>query len=625
MDARLLSYYNRELRFMREMGAEFAEEFPKIAGRLGLDGFDCSDPYVERLLEGFAFMAARVQLKVDAQYPNFTQHLLEIVYPNYAAPTPAMGITQLIPDPTEGDLSSGFLVERGSALKSKLAKDQKTHCEFRTSQDVTLWPIEISSVDYFATRGAVQTLNIPERPGTRAGIRLRIRTQGEVELADLALDELTLYLRGSEELPGRLYEQLVGNCLGFVVRSASSPGDETRFNPADDLVQKGFNEEDALLPADSREFHGYRLLHEYFAFHKRFLFVGLRNLKETVRRCPGREFEIIILLNRSDDSLDRLLDPENFALHCTPAVNLFERRADRIHIDKKTPEYHLVPDRTRPMDYEVYSVKSVAGFGKSGDKERDFVPFYSMKDRGYHARDNAYFSVQRRPRLLSERQKRYGSRTSYLGSEVYIGLVDENEAPFSSELRQLAITTMCTNRDLPMLMPLGEGASDFDLQSGAPVSAVKCLDGPSRPTVVTTDGSSPWRLISHLSLNYLSLLDTDSVERGAAMREMLGLYANLTDPARRKQIEGLVSCSGKPVVRRMPVPGPISFGRGLQIDVTLEDSAFEGIGVFLIGAVLEQFFAKYTSINSFTETMINSTERGEVMTWPARTGARNVL
>jgi len=233
--------------------------------------------------------------------------------------------------------------------------------------------------------------------------------------------------------------------------------------------------------------------------------------------------------------------------------------------------------------------------------------------------------VSRRARLLSERQKRYGNRSSYLGSEVYIGLVDESQAPFSSGLRQLAITTLCTNRDLPLYLPVGTGETDFDLQSGAPVSSIRCLSGPSKPTMMSTRGSTPWQLISLLSLNYLSLLDSSSNEDGAALREMLSLFANLSDPARRKQIEGVMNCQGESVVRRIPVPGPLSFGRGTRISVTLDDTAFEGVGVFMLGAVLDQFFAKYASINSFTETMISSSERGEVMTWPVRTGLRQVV
>ena len=625
MDARLLDYYNRELRFMREMGAEFAEEFPKIAGRLGIDGFDCTDPYVERLLEGFAFMAARIQLKVDAEFPDFTQHLLNVVYPNYAAPTPSMVIAQFTPDPAEGDLTSGFEIERGAMLKGRLGKDQKTRCEFSTAHALTLWPIEVAEASYFSTRGAVASLGITADRSVKAGLRLRLRTVGEVAFSDLPMDDLVVHIRGSEDLPGQIYEQLVGQCAGLVLQSPDSVGDALQSLPGSAITPVGLDDSDALLPVTSRDFSGYRLLLEYFAFAKRFMFVRIGGLRAAVARCHGSEFEIIVLLDRSNPSLDRMITAEQFALHCTPAVNLFSRRADRIQIDESAPEYHVVPDRTRPMDYEVHSVESVAGYGKSGEKERDFVPFYSFKDRGYRSGGNAYFSQHRRPRRLSERQKRYGNRTSYLGSEVYLNLVDEMAAPFRSDLRQLAVTTLCTNRDLPMLMPVGGGGSDFELTAGAPVSSIQCLEGPTRPVSVAIDGSAPWRLISHLSLNYLSLLDDSDMESGAPLREILGLYAHLVDPASRTQIEGVLSCKGAGVVQRMPVPGPISFGRGLEITVNVDESAFEGNGPFLLGTVLEQFFARYASINSFTQTVMTSTERGLIHAWPARTGARHVL
>jgi len=348
MDPQLLEYYNRELRFMREMGAEFATEFPKIAGRLGLEGFDCADPYVERLLEGFAFMAARVQLKVDAEFPTFTQHLLEIVQPNFTAPTPAMVIAQFEPNPAEGDLSSGFVIERGSSLRGKLAKDYKTRCEFTTCHDVNLWPIEVSEVEYFATRGAVRTLELDSVPGTKAAIKIRLKTLGEIDFSDLSLDQLTIHLRGSEDMPGRLYEQIIGNGLGFAVRSVAANDVWLERHEKQHIEQVGFDDDEAILPADVREFRGYRLLHEYFVFPERFLFVNFTHLQSAISKCHQREIEIIVFLDRSDTSLERIIDKSHFALHCAPAVNLFERRADRIHIDHKTYEYHVVPDRTRP-------------------------------------------------------------------------------------------------------------------------------------------------------------------------------------------------------------------------------------------------------------------------------------
>jgi len=167
MDPQLLKYYNSELRHLREMGGEFADEFPKIAARLGMDGFDCADPYVERLLEGFAFLAARVQLKVDAEFPRFTQHLLDMVYPNYLEPMPSMAVVQFQPDLTEGSLSEGFCIDKDSALRSQTGKDQQTPCEYRTAHPVYLWPLQISEAEYLANIGAVANFGVPSLTGLK--------------------------------------------------------------------------------------------------------------------------------------------------------------------------------------------------------------------------------------------------------------------------------------------------------------------------------------------------------------------------------------------------------------------------------------------------------------------------
>jgi type VI secretion system protein ImpG len=176
-------------------------------------------------------------------------------------------------------------------------------------------------------------------------------------------------------------------------------------------------------------------------------------------------------------------------------------------------------------------------------------------------------------------------------------------------------------------MPLGLATGDFQLTQGGPVVKVRCLAGPSRPKPPLAYGSGDlsWRAISHLTLNYLSLVDNDDKQGAGALRDLLALYGEAGDATTRKQIEGLRQVSAKPITRRVPLGGPISFARGLEITTTLDESAFEGSGVFLLGAVLEQFFAQFASINSFTETLVKSVERGEVMRWPARIGRRHRL
>jgi len=264
--------------------------------------------------------------------------------------------------------------------------------------------------------------------------------------------------------------------------------------------------------------------------------------------------------------------------------------------------------------------------GISADhEEQEFLPFYASYDRLSQRSQRAFYTVHRLPRLLSDRQRRVGPRSSYIGSETYLALVDADETPYSGDLRQLAVVTLCTNRDLPLQMPIGRGDTDFTLASGAPVSAVRCLAGPTKPRPSHAHGDTAWRLISHLNLNYLSIADTDARQGAVALRELLALYGDLAESSVRKQIDGVCSVRAAPITRRAPISGPIAFARGLEVTVSLDEAAFEGVGIFLLGAVLEQFFAKYVSINSFTETVVKSTERGEIIRWPARIGRRQTL
>lgn len=627
MNPHLLRYYNRELQHVREMGGEFAREYPKIAGRLGLEGFECADPYVERLLEGFAFLAARVQLKLDAQHPVFTQHLLEMIYPHYLAPIPSMAVVQLQPDLKESGLLTGHTVARHTALHSQTAKDDRTACEYRTAHDVTLWPLELTEAKYFETPAALAAagVGLPAGKTVRAGLRLKFQVSAGAQVNMLALDNLPVFIAGADELPKRLYEQILGNAVGFVVQAKGASSQISRHIDASHIRRKGFEEDEALIPYSGRSFSGYRLLQEYFACPARFLFAEFTDLKSALAHAQGNTFEIVVLFDRSVASLHNAVDASNFRLFCTPAINLFPRRADRIHLQQGKTEYHILADRTRPMDFEIHSIGNVEGFGDKQEPEQRFLPFYGCDERTWHSQHSAYYTIRREPRLLSSRQKRQGARSSYIGNEMFIALVDSNEAPYSTELRQVGMQLMCTNRDLPLQMPVGKSKTDFTLETGAPVDAIRCVAGPTKPRASVAIGETAWRLLSHLQLNYVSLLENNSGEGAAALREMLTLYCDEFDSSALRQIEGVKAVSSQPIVRRIPVPGPITFGRGLEITLTCDDGAFEGTGAFLLGAVMQQFFARYVSVNSFTETVLRTLERNEVARWPARLGTRQTL
>ncbi len=620
-------FYEQELRHLREMGQEFSQAFPKVAARLGMSGLDVEDPYVERLLEGVAFLAARVQLKLDAEFPRFTQALLEILYPHFLAPTPSMLVAGLKPDLAEANLARGFVVPRGTAMHSIVRDDETTACEFRTAQDVTLWPIEIVSASYFSFAPDLPFHTLPIAQRIRGGLRLRLRTTAGLKFRQTSLDRLPLYLTGHDDVAIKLYEWCLGAGLGVLVVPSKPDGAAHEFLPASAIAPLGFADDEALLPVTLRSFQGYRLLQEYFAFPARYRFVELRGLAKALARADTNELEIVLLLGQGDPTFERVVDASNFALFCTPAINLFERRAERVHVSDETHEYHVVVDRTRPLDFEVYRVTGVVGHGVGADSEQEFRPFYSAFNADAQHPHTAYFTTRREPWLDSSTVKRRGPRSSYvkLSTEVFLSLVDSAQAPYAGDLRQLSIETLCTNRDLVLLMPVGTGKSDLGLDVAAPVTSIRIISGPSRPYAPLAEGSIAWRAISHLSLNYLSLVDTDEQQGASALRDLLELYAAEDDATARRQIAGIHSVDVRRVVRRIPGPGPLAFGRGLQIAVTVDELAFAGASAFLLGSVLERYVARHVSINAFTETVLRSETRGEIHRWVPQWGARPTL
>jgi type VI secretion system protein ImpG len=533
-----------------------------------------------------------------------------------------MAVVRFEIDPQQPALADAVPIPRGTSLKSNLGKGERTPCVFQTAHEVTLLPLRVLEARYF-TRD-LQELNLPFELGARAALRIRLQTTAGQAFEKLNLTNVTFYLRGADDLAGKIYEQIFARRLGIVVQSVAEKGKELVRLPRTSVRRVGFSPGESLLPPSPRGFEGYRLLREYFALPQRFLFFQLAGLAEAAKRCKSDQLDLILPLKEQETALERRVDASCFELFCTPVINLFSKVVDRISLSEAFYEFHVVPDRNRTTDFEIFELESVTGYGANPGEEREFRPFYLAKDTDTGA--GAYYTTNRVPRMLSANERLTGKKSSYAGTELFLSLVDANSAPYDPKLRELGIKALCTNRHLPIQMAVGVGRTDFSMGLSAPVNAIRCVTGPTLPKPSYTEGRFFWRLISHLSLNYLSLVNSSDGEAGAAgLRDLLKLYIGEKDHLGARQIEGVLSVHSKPIVRRVAAPGPISFARGLEITVTLDETAFEGIGAFILGAVLEQFFAKYVSLNSFTETVVRTKQRGEIVRWPTRMGIRQIL
>ncbi len=625
MRDQLLSYYERELGFFRQMGAEFADKYPKVAGRLLLEPDKCEDPHVERLIEAFAFLAGRVHLKIDDEFPEITEALLNVLYPHYLAPIPSMSIAQFALDAQQGKLTTGYEIARDTVLYSRPI--QGTPCRFRTSYPVTLWPLEV-------TAAALESPDPVDSKGkwARAAIRIRLRCLNGTRLSELTLGEgraqciesLRFYLNGEPQLVYPLYEMIFNNATAVEVRNLStrkrngepqrSPSPVTL--PAAALKTVGFEDDEGMLPFSARSFTGYRLLTEYFAFPEKFLFFDVSGLAAAARDGFGDEFEILIHL-RDVAPPRSTVDRGAFQLGCAPVINLFKKLAEPIHLTHFQNEYRVIPDVHRQAATEVYAIDSVTTTDPYLQQSRDFQPFYSLRHTYDRGQDRTFWYATRRP----------SQRRDDTGTEVYLSLVDTGFKPNVPAIETMTVHTTCTNRDLPARLPFGDRDGDFEVESAAPLARVHCLKKPTATLRPPLRHAAHWRLISHLSLNHLSIVGAgETRESPEALREILLLYDFLDSSATRKQIAGIGRLASRRVVRQTGSRIGSGFVRGVETTIEFDEAQYVGSGLFLFASVLERFLGLYSSVNSFNQLVARIQNReGILKRWPPRTGEQIIL
>lgn len=611
---------------MHEMASEFAQKHPKVARRLGIHGIEVADPFVERLIESFSFIAARMQIKLDAEFPVFTQRLLDVIYPNYNAPTPSMGVIQLRPNLKEGDLTQGYEVARNSAFHTPIFPGETTRCEFRSGQAVRLWPLNVVDAQLTSLPPDLPSLeryriSVNQLKGA---IRLKLSLHEGMQFSQLnGFTSLPVYLSGDERIVSRLFELLHAGHKATILRYNDGQNRQDVVVSKDALSFEGMRPEQSLLPGTWNIFHGHNLIHEYFACRQRFYFFTLNQLQLGALENHSGELEVIILLDRLPQDMAGHIDRQCFQLFCTPVINLFPKRMDKLEVKRNSHELHIVPDRSRPLDYEIFSITNVAGQQAESSKEVIFNPLYQTRHSD-HGNFGRYFSLTRRQRINGHSRRKYQSQTLYNGTEVFISLVDQQEAPFSDDIRYLSVTAMVTNRDLPRLISRN-GQFELSISDAAPVEGARFITPPCSPRAPFVASESAWRLIRQLNFNYLPLSDMEPVTGGEGLRQMLQLFVDSTDHDTLAQINGLVGCKTEPVVRRLPGNGLLMYGRGVKCTLTIDEENFSGISPYLFGLVLESYIARHASINVFTETSLRTLQRGDITTWPSRPGRRGAL
>ena len=592
------TYYQKEMNYLRFSGANFAQKHPKVARRLDVSAMESVDPHVERLLESFAYLTARLQQDIDDQFPRFAEALLNLTYPQFTHPVPAMTIAHFEPHTHGGQMTTQHTIPAKTPLFTRTSS--KTVCRFQTVYPVDIHPIKITALTLVA-QSAMMDVTATDTLCENY-LRMEIKAMNGT-FASMGLTRLRFYINGSHSLKHQLLAAIFRAQSPLIIKSS-------RYNPQSVLPtcihHVGFDDTETILPQVVQTHPGYQTLFEFFHFKDKFFFVDIITSHLLI---DDTLMEIYIPLKTDKPLQSHDIHEQTLKLGCTPVVNLFPKVTEPITIDQRSHEYKLVADYVHEESTEIYSIDSVI-LVVSGSHDTQSIP--SHLGRHFSADDSHKMSWTAR-RALTE-HKTMG------GTDVYVSLNHQNVNTNKSAKDTLFAHTLCTNR---LLAHHIMADSLFHPEESIASQTITCLQRPSVPTYPSQDGVQLWQLVSHLALDHLGFDNSETAVQ--TMKDILNLYTDHQDSKLHQESVALYDLKIERVTRRLSSQAWRGFVMGSKITLTFNDDVNHEI-FFLLGAVLNQFFALTSAVNTFTELAIRlKSQQGVWFTWPPRTGTKPLV
>lgn len=574
-------YYEEELRYLYESGREFARAHPDRAQFLNIDAVGDRDPYVERLFEGFAFLAGRIREKLDDSFPELTEGLINLLWPHFHHAIPSLTIIEC--KPRKGHLQEMRKLPRGSELLSNPVGADAVTCRFLTTTDILLNPISLLSIDKSVDgRG-------------NASLSFNFEIDSGIKWQSLSLKPLRMYLHAELPTAMALHQLLLRHVVKAEV-ILDSGRSRTEINPSTVTSPGGFSGEEALLQGDSRAFRGYELLLEYFVYPEKFLFIDFAGF-EVVKPLdpPASKFSVVLAFNRNFPE-NKPFGIENFRLHCSPAVNLFRQDTEPVVNTGRAIEY-LVRADAHSRSTTAHSIISVIGIDRKSGERFVYEPFHTFKAIG---------KTGIRTYTSHFRQGLDNQRDLF----ITIGGKQAEEGVLKEE--NLSIEAWCTNGVLPR-EELREGTITRGGKDFPDFVMFTNITRPTLPCQPPPGEEYHWVFLSHLGATYSSFSSADS------LKAFLKLYEWSHSEGRARRIEAISNVEMKPVEALFGG----SIVRGIEIAVSLQESEFADSGdMFLFGEVLKEFMAQYVSINSFLELVLVARPSGRELRWNSLRGRK---
>ena len=624
MDRAFLAYYQNELTHLREMAEEFGKMHHTVARNLALDTVPCPDPYVERLLEGVAYLGARTHQKLDREGSRYVRRLLDALYPDLSSPSPAVGMAALGPGPQVETMLDGHRVEKGTRMVAGLREGLSTRAVYTTAQAVDLWPIKIADVGFLPDRGALSAAGADDQILQKAecGLRLVIERTMPVPFNELSLDQIDVYL-GCDANGPTLFDAIFGWGAGAVARPG---GMDAQFRPIDAPSMVGLSDDEGLLPRARPSFEGYRLLREYFLMPERFHYARLSGLRDAVSRATSPSIEILVLFESQQTDLTRI-KTRDFGLFISPIVNLFERECNIVELDARRTSHVVHADRTRPRDFEIYHLLRVEDVEQDGPGAK-LHNLYASEPRTGNTM--VYATDRRARRPANDEVDAQRMRSALYHGDDFLISVSQPPGGTGRSVRRLDIRALCTNRDIPIL----DDTPRLTMETGDPITGIRLLQALARPqpslsahiaerssTSQSDMDDVTWRWIAQLSLAQLSI-----TEEGADVLQLLiALYADRGDPRTSRHGRSIVDVKSRSAIDRINLPGPSCFAHGTDVTLSVDTAQLSGSSRLLLSAVLSRLFTREAAINSFVRTRTWLVSEQKEVAWPSTVGTRSLI
>lgn len=592
-----LDYYRENLTYLRDLGGEFANEFPKIASRLDLTKYDCADPYVERLLEGTAFLSARVEKKLDDGYKRFLESVLTSISPEVLNPIVSGAVVQLNVDYASDEVRTGAVLENAIVAEAAIPSIT-TPCKFSTVSEIHLSPFRVISAEYVTRELA--SFEIDSRTAV-AGLHLKLEIPAGSDIKKIMANDLTLYINANDSLASTIMCQMMSDMENVYY---SNNADYKQLKDAE-IKMNSFGTEDLLLKQTKGNLHGIHTLKKFLLYPSFFKFITIKNISE-ILKARTSQIDLLITFKRRENELIQEIRTSTFKVNCVPMVNAFRKRSERINITKDEYELHIVPERMFPQDYEVYSVQKMEFYDAQNKELFDATSFFNHEDD--EKLKYNFYSVHRSRSLFDQKEKQ---RSSYIGSDVFVSVAGQ-EADMQDVAQYLA-EMICTNRDLPLFLQQSTPLS-FELPF---LKSGEFLTKPTRPNYPLIDqgNKSDWAKVSHILLNLSGMLWQNGTLPLELLKTLLSSYILRAEDECKRMIEGIVSLESDPKTFRFNKNGTLFFETGWKITFTLNETAYAGIGFYFYGLVLINIFRSFTPLNSLLEVEFKTVQSGVIGTW----------